>query len=175
VARLFFALWPDDATRDALAKAAASIDVREGRRVQPANLHLTLAFLGNVPSAAQTALMAAEPAPGAAGFALDVGLAGWWRASRVAWLAPLAEPPALHALHAAVNHAATAVGLAIERRAYRPHVTIARHLRRAPRGREAFEIHWQVTDFVLVESLHADAGGRYEVRRRWPLSSRAGN
>ena len=92
MARLFFALWPDAAARDALAKAAACVDVREGHRVRPANLHLTLAFLGSVPAAAQAALMAAEPAPGAAAFTLEVGLAGWWRTSRVAWLAPLEEP-----------------------------------------------------------------------------------
>ncbi len=175
MARLFFALWPDEATRDALAKAAAHVDVREGRRVRPANLHLTLAFLGNVPAAAQTALMAGEPAPSAAAFTLDVGLAGWWRSSRVAWLAPLEEPLALHALQAAVSDAADAAGLPVECRPYRPHVTIARHVRRAPRSLEAFEVRWQVTDFALVESLQGAVGAHYEVRRRWPLAGRVGN
>ena len=175
MARLFFALWPDAAARDALARAAACVDVREGHRVRPANLHLTLAFLGSVPAAAQAALMAAEPAPGAAAFTLEVGLAGWWRTSRVAWLAPLEEPLALHALHAAVGDAASAAGLRVERRPYRPHVTIARHVRRAPRSLEAFQIRWQVTDFALVESLQEAVGARYEVRRRWPLAGRVGN
>jgi len=175
VSRLFFALWPDELTRGALAAAAARVDVREGRRVRAADLHLTLAFLGNVPGAAQAALMTAEPAPRAAAFTLEVGLAGWWRSSRVAWLAPLEEPLALHALHAAVSDAAAAAGLAIERRTYRPHVTIARQVRRSPRGLEAFAVRWQVTDFALVESLQGAAAGRYEVRRRWALADRAGN
>ncbi|MEQ8661605.1 MAG: RNA 2',3'-cyclic phosphodiesterase, partial [Gammaproteobacteria bacterium] len=140
MARLFFALWPDARTRDALAAAAAQVDVRDARRVRPENLHLTLAFLGAVPALAEDALCAVPPAPGATSFALDIGLAGWWRDSRVAWLAPLDVPDALPALHAAVSSAARAAGIAPACQPYRPHVTIARAARRAPRAAGAFAV-----------------------------------
>ena len=45
--RLFFALWPDDALRTALAAATApAIAQVAGQVVPPGNLHVTLAFLG---------------------------------------------------------------------------------------------------------------------------------
>ena len=48
--RLFFALWPGDACRAALARAAApAILAIDGTPVPPRNLHVTLAFLGVVP------------------------------------------------------------------------------------------------------------------------------
>jgi 2'-5' RNA ligase len=50
--RLFFALWPDDRVRAALAVLAAELAAScGGRATAPDNLHATLAFLGNVPAA----------------------------------------------------------------------------------------------------------------------------
>ena len=46
--RLFYALWPDQATRAALMRLQSGL---AGRRIAPGNLHLTLAFLGMQPSA----------------------------------------------------------------------------------------------------------------------------
>ncbi|MEQ8353932.1 MAG: RNA 2',3'-cyclic phosphodiesterase [Gammaproteobacteria bacterium] len=173
MARLFFALWPDAATRRALAAAAAQVDVRDARRMRVENLHLTVAFLGEVTPLAFEALAALPPAPDVRAFTLDIGLAGWWRGSRVAWLAPLAVPAALGALHDAVNATAQGAGIVPDQRPYRPHVTIARAARRAPRAAAAFEVHWQVTDFALVESIAEAAGPCYRVRRHWPLAAPA--
>ena len=51
--RLFFALWPGDALRTALAAAAApAVAQVAGQAVPPGNLHVTLAFLGPVPGSA---------------------------------------------------------------------------------------------------------------------------
>ena len=45
--RLFFALWPDDAVRDALAARRDAIAFAYGGRpMLPATFHLTLAFIG---------------------------------------------------------------------------------------------------------------------------------
>jgi len=49
--RLFFALWPDDATRRALAACASAVVAQTGgREVAAGNLHLTLAFIGERPT-----------------------------------------------------------------------------------------------------------------------------
>ena len=51
--RLFFALWPGDRHRAALAAAAApGLAQVAGQPVPPGNLHVTLAFLGSVPGSA---------------------------------------------------------------------------------------------------------------------------
>ncbi len=48
--RVFFALWPDAAQREALAHAIRkAVKSCGGRPVPPESLHVTLAFLGSVP------------------------------------------------------------------------------------------------------------------------------
>src|SRR5437667_76833 len=44
--RLFYALWPDAATRAALTRLQLAV---RGRNMRPENFHLTLAFLGEQP------------------------------------------------------------------------------------------------------------------------------
>ncbi|MEX2480381.1 MAG: RNA 2',3'-cyclic phosphodiesterase [Gammaproteobacteria bacterium] len=169
--RLFFALRPDAETRAALAAAAQEIDVYDGRRVRPENLHLTLVFLGAVPPPTYARLLSSAAPDMLAPFELSIALAGWWRKSAVSWLAPLEEPPSLLRLQAALAAHARALGCALEDRPFRPHITIARACRRAPRAMDAITVVWQVTDFTLMESRSDDAGARYQVRRRWPLNT----
>ena len=52
MARLFFALWPDEPARGRLAPLAAEVAAQaSGKPVPIAKLHLTLAFLGEVDAA----------------------------------------------------------------------------------------------------------------------------
>lgn len=169
--RLFYALWPDDAARAQLADAAAAVDVRDGRRIRSENLHLTLAFLGSVAPECCARLEQDEFPADLPEITLEITACGWWRATRVAWLAPLETPPALLQLRAAVLAATRAAGLDLERGKYAPHVTVARRVRRAPRTTGRIASRWRVSDFALIES-HAEAlGARYEVLRRWPLAA----
>ena len=168
--RLFFALWPDAATRTALAHAAALVAPYGGRRVRPEHLHVTLAFLGAVPVSTYAALLSAPPVPDVPSFKLHIALAGWWRASRVTWLAPSSVPAPLLALHEVLRSRGLAYGLPAAREAFRPHVTVARATRRGPRV-VACAVDWQVVDFALIESCSDGSGTRYEVRRRWPLGA----
>lgn len=168
--RLFFALWPDAGTRAALAEAAAAVDVRDGRRTRPENLHLTLRFLGEVDAARVPSLLARAPPPALPGFTLTLDDAGWWRASRVAWIAPLAAPAALCGLARGLDEALAGLGFAADPRPFRPHVTVARNLRRAPRVSSPFSVSWRVCDLALVSSVTDPAGPRYEVLGTRPLA-----
>ncbi|MCP5199209.1 MAG: RNA 2',3'-cyclic phosphodiesterase [Gammaproteobacteria bacterium] len=172
--RLFYALWPDAATRAALATAAARVDVREARRVQPGDLHLTLSFLGEI-GAADAERLQERTAPALPGFTLEFGLCGWWRASRVAWLAPLATPVELLSLQAWTTAAGHSVGVPPETRGFQPHVTVARRVTRVPRTSGGLELTWQVTDFALVESLPGGQPERYRVRAAWRLEGPPGD
>ena len=62
-------------------------------------------------------------------------------------------------------------GLAVEAAPYRPHVTVAREVRRAPRATGSIAAHWPVADFALVVSQTDPAGVRYAVLARWPLAA----
>ena len=65
--RIFFALWPDAGARDALSALARDTAAQTGGRAPSAgNLHLTLAFLGDVAAARIAALHALGPAVAAA-------------------------------------------------------------------------------------------------------------
>ncbi|MFO1339910.1 MAG: RNA 2',3'-cyclic phosphodiesterase [Burkholderiaceae bacterium] len=166
-ARLFLALWPDEATRRALQAWQAAVRwPPEARPTAPAHLHLTLHFIGAVPRdrlpALADALGAEAGAFEACTLRLD-GFAVWPRG--IALLQPGRTEPALARLHAALGAALAAQGLPVETRPYRPHVTLARHAAGAVlrEGAPPPPVPWPVREgFVLAES----AGG-YRVLRRW--------
>ena len=50
--RVFFALWPDDATRSAISRATRdAVSLSGGRPIAKDRLHLTVAFLGELTTA----------------------------------------------------------------------------------------------------------------------------
>ena len=180
--RLFVAWLPDAAARDALAAAAASWrasgDVPGLRWVAPANLHLTLRFLGACTAMqrdgmdAGLAALAARRAPCTARTA---GCAAWpsARAPRVLVL-ELAAHPALAELAAACETLARDCGHAAEPRRFRPHVTLARVrpgtiLPSAPPAVPA--IACRVDALALVRSTPGPDGSVYEPLARFPLAT----
>jgi 2'-5' RNA ligase len=155
--RLFIALWPDDATRDAIAAFQHSWDwPREASRTRPERLHVTLHFIGDVARERVPALAAAlqvrfEP------FELDFTAARVWPGG-IAALEPAVVPQPLADLHARLGDALRGVGLSPETRPYRPHVTLARRARRAM-GPQPDGIAWRVrVPHVLVQSLPGGHG-----------------
>jgi 2'-5' RNA ligase len=168
-ARLFFALWPDAAVRQQLARHRPDA----GRPVTAENLHITLLFLGSVDREQQERMTEAAAGVLAPPFQLQLDRLDHWRRSGIRWLGLTMPPPPLLSLHQQLRAAAEAVGIAVEARQYRPHVTLARN---APAiAAQAIEpIHWDVADFCLVESVTGAGGSRYTVRRRWPLQADVG-
>jgi 2'-5' RNA ligase len=68
--------------------------------------------------------------------------------------------PALRSLHEALGRALHGLGRALEARAWRAHVTLARRARGALPPHDALSpLHWRVERAVLVQSH----GGRYIV------------
>lgn len=143
--------------------------VWHGRRIRDEQLHLTLAFLGDVPV---TRLPDATRAAGQVeegAFRLRFLEPGCWPKKRVAWVAPNETPDRLVALVEALTSAVKQTGFGVEERPYVPHVTLLRDARcnAAPDRLEAFE--WKVDDFALVRSTLLPSGSRYEIVERWPL------
>ncbi len=168
-ARLFFALWPGTAERQALAAAANCVTLEGGRRVPPSNLHVTLAFIGAVDAVGEAACLRAAGRVEAAPFALDVDRVGHFPRARVAWLG-LGEPPAaLTALVATLRARLAEEAVNFDPRPFRCHVTIARDVLQLSLPQRAPAVHWPVTEFALVESVTRAAGPRYEVRAGWLL------
>jgi 2'-5' RNA ligase len=163
--RLFTALWPDDPLRDLLAQWQGSWQwPPRAAPVKAERLHLTLHFLGNVQADRIAPLRAAlhlafEP------FSLQLGKPDIW-GNGVAALLPHDTPATLLDLHGRMAKAITGVGLAIEPRPYRPHVTIARRAWHARPPAQPIEAQWRASSgFVLVQSLPGGAG--YEIIERF--------
>ena len=165
--RVFFALWPDDATRTSLVRATRrGVRLSGGRPIAKERLHVTVAFLGEVD--AERLELARGAAPIRVGpFDLVLDLLGVWPQSRVLWLAGREVPDALNTLEHDLWTALEERGFRREERIYRPHVTLARRARAVEETVDP--VHWRVTELALVESLPDGRNVHYEVVQRWPL------
>jgi len=167
--RLFFALWPDAAVRQALARSSREL---LGRRVKPVpaeNLHITLAFAGPVTAAVRDCLATAAGGIRAAPFALTLDHVGHWPRPRILWLGPTHTPAGLWSLVGALNGVFDGCGLQRETRPFQAHVTLARKVRRAPPLAVAAPVAWSISDFSLVESVTGVRGASYRRLVSWKL------
>ncbi len=138
--RLFFALWPDEAVRAQLAHWARELHaVCGGRPTRPENLHVTLAFLGNVEDARVAEVERA--------------------ASEVT--------PCSTSLVAELRSALARSRIAFDSKGFVSHVTLLRDARE-PREMPALDpIEWRLDGFALVRSVALPQGSRYEIRNSW--------
>jgi 2'-5' RNA ligase len=169
-ARLFFAAWPGPDVQDALHEIA--LQARNecgGRAIAARNIHLTLAFLGNVGRTRMAELEALAGATAGSSCDLVVDRIGFFRESRVVWAGVERCPDGLSALVSALSAALRAIEFRLDRRPYVPHATLLRNARRGPPGSGTGPIAWPVRDFALVESVQRGGERIYEVLRRWPL------
>jgi 2'-5' RNA ligase len=128
--RLFFAVELPASVRDALGRLRPADD-RDYRWVDPAQLHVTLAFLGEQPEAALASLeqIGTTAASSSSVMTLKLGAAGSFgprRAPRVLWVGFDGDIPRLLRLQAALTANLSGAGFATEDREFRPHVTLAR-------------------------------------------------
>ncbi len=92
--RLFFALeLPSAVQKQIVQWRATHFPEDAGRPVAADNLHLTLAFLGEVSAEKQRALAALAGRLRQPGFTLTLDDAGQWLRSRVVWLGTRQPPP----------------------------------------------------------------------------------
>jgi RNA 2',3'-cyclic 3'-phosphodiesterase len=178
--RLFFALWPDEEQRTALAHATAkAVRGCGGRPVPAANLHVTLCFLGSVPAVRLTELDAAarriatSRAP-AALLALDFErLEHWARPQLLCALTatrlPAAATVSAQELARALGDATVAAGFAPDLKPFREHVTLARKVVKARFDERIHPVRWRFCAFALIESRTLAAGPVYSVVESYPL------
>lgn len=166
--RLFFALWPDDEQRAALVSVIQSLGpVPAGRPVPAGNLHVTLAFLGNVAPERVPLLREAARARVWPGDALVFDRLAWWPKARLLCLEASALPSAFVASVTAFHEDLRQGGFSIERRPFRAHITLARGVSRVPgddaRPRPVPPFTWPVQGLALVTSMPTPEGSVYRV------------
>ena len=161
--RLFFALpCPTDcAARIEHWRSSLGI---AGKAVAASDLHLTLVFLGSQPAHQLPLLMALASSIRIPDFKLNLDL---WPEGLL-HLAPSHTPDALAQLALRLRQALQEAGFAIEQRAYRPHLTLARHST-LPEIVTAPKVSWTAREFSLFSSAQGVHGAHYRALGSWPL------
>ncbi len=168
--RIFFALWPDDALREGLNCAAATIPVHApARRVPDYNLHMTLHFIGNASLEQLDCLQRQARKVKAPGFDLCLDNQGYFGKARVGWLGCSESPAGLRQLHQELGRRLRPCEYQSEARHYNPHVTMARKIRSVPAKADFEPLAWRVENFVLVESRATADGVKYSVLETYSL------
>ena len=121
--------------------------------VRAENIHLTLAFLGEVEE---------KPAVSIQGHrhSLPIDQARYWAHNQIVWVGSRETPAPLEAL---------SDSLKTETRRFAAHVTLIRKARDPGRLPPLPAVNWSVDEVVLVNSTLSARGSRYEVLQRYPL------
>ena len=158
--RLFYALWPDQATRAALTAWQAQV---QGRKTLADNLHITLAFLGQQPIALLPALKAILKQLPPAELTLVLDRIGYFPRHRIVWAGASALPEALLSLQQTLLQALAQHGMALtDQPGFQPHVTLARDALRPPEI-ALQPVIWRVRQMVLVQSSTQAQAAFYRV------------
>ena len=181
--RVFVAVGISADARQQLIDAVDRIrrDIPQGIQwANPDGMHLTLKFLGNIPSAdVEHLLDCVQPvASSATPFPLHLAGLGMFpnpRKPRVLWAGVDGDLEALSRLQQATEDAITALGYPPEQRPFRPHITLGRPRRSVSDAQlsrvgavvsaldQPSPVGWQVEAVDLMQSELHPSGARYTV------------
>ncbi len=165
--RLFFALWPDETTRQ---KCSDVIDKLSGLGLRPVaakNLHVTLLFLGNIDADQEAAVTAAADTlsvPSAMSVTFDA--LSYWKKPAIYCLTGRRFDQSIAELAEQLAAIAFQYGIKVDERPFKAHITLARKAR-IPIDIEFKPIVWRSDAFCLVESCSNKDGVEYRVIKRW--------
>lgn len=171
-ARVFFALWPDEDGRAAMASWQPPLQqLCGGRLTAAAKLHNTLVFLGEVEFGRLEALQLAAQEVSGAAFQLNFDTARYWGHNHIVYAAPGTVPPKLMQLVGDLEQRLRHHRFKFDKREYKPHITLLRHAQWSDSPLpEMPRVLWKMRDFALVQSISDGQGVRYEVLARFPLN-----
>ncbi|TWI52700.1 2'-5' RNA ligase [Pseudomonas duriflava] len=165
--RLFFGLpCPDRAAREVIAWGLR--EQLKGRLIPAENLHITLAFLGEIPQARLNELLQIGESLHSSCFEITLDRFECW-AHGLICLLPTHKPVALEYLAKEMAERLTQSGYKIDTRRYKAHLTIAR--KSPSRPKQAPSISWTVDRFVLYMSKNDGGRSLYLKLKEWPMTS----
>jgi 2'-5' RNA ligase len=183
--RLFVGLAVDERVKETLERLTLRLRAKEDglRWSAPDQWHVTLVFLGEVDDGARARLVRELAEVRQPVLTLRMERLGVFE--RVGILhAEVEVSTELLRLYEAVAAAVKRVGLEVEERPYRAHITLARS--RNKDGRKTIERlrrtaeqqkldgRWEAAEFLLYESQLSPGGSRYVVRERFALQGQRG-
>ncbi|OHC60376.1 MAG: 2'-5' RNA ligase [Rhodocyclales bacterium GWA2_65_19] len=179
-ARVFFALWPSPEVAERLGTIADAAALSfGGRATRRDTIHLTLAFLGNVPEARLPELSKAVASLRAAPFAINVNHLGFWAHNHLLWAGCKAPSAPLDVLSSQLRRALARAGFRVggEGRDFVPHVTLVRRVPEATAPSDSNPLPsiapliWRSERFVLVRSMLSALGSSYRIIDEFQLTA----
>ncbi|HHH0144433.1 TPA: RNA 2',3'-cyclic phosphodiesterase [Yersinia enterocolitica] len=170
--RLFFALTLPDVLQQRIVQwRADNFPPETGRPIAAANLHLTLAFLGEVSHAKAQVLQQQAGRINQSGFNVTLDDIGHWPGSGVVWLGCKNPQRGLLQLAQLLRSQVARSGCYQTPLPFHPHVSLFRGAIRpvaipAKTTNESF----QADHFSLYESVYARGRTRYNMVQSWPLA-----
>lgn len=166
--RLFFALWPSETTRQKMVAVNDRVELVGVRKLKPANLHLTLLYLGTISSKQQASLVAQVDNLCLRAFAFELDGLAYWQGPKILCLTVMQQPSAMLTLVDSLTEIARGYPIFLHDRPFQGHVTLMRKVRSGV-DLTYTPIHWQADTFVLVESCSTAQGIQYTVLKEWLL------
>ena len=169
--RLFIALCPDGDLRQRVVNLEGLKAVTDfGRRIPFDNIHITLFFLGQVDKPTRSCIEHGAGSIRGKSFELILDRFGYWTRPQILWLAPSHIPPELLSLFENMKARLVKCGVTPDKRPYKPHLTLARKVKKPPPGIKIEPLLWHVKQFSLMESLPSSNGGvNYQELACWEL------
>jgi 2'-5' RNA ligase len=176
--RLFVGLAVDEAVKGTLERLTLRMRAKDDglRWSTPDQWHVTLVFLGEVGDDARAKLVRELGVVRQPGLTLRMERLGVFERAGILH-AEVEVSAELLRLYGAVAAAVRRVGLNVEERPYRAHVTLARSrnreggktiaLLRHSAEQQRLSVRWQAAEFLLYESQLSPGGSRYVVRERF--------
>jgi 2'-5' RNA ligase len=170
--RLFFALAPSGQDKLAIDNWRQKALPGFNKPVPAANFHITLAFLGQTMSGQLDALshkvdrLILPPV-----FAVHLTHVGYWPKPKALWLGCEQIAASHTTLANELNKVSLSVGISLQKRDYRPHLTLVRKCQEnppAPLIEPSFCMEF--SEFHLFESLSTTKGVMYQRRCSWSLA-----
>lgn len=167
--RLFFALQPSKAAIQKISELMRQTDETALKFYQPENLHQTLVFLGETQTSQLAALVQQVNALEMRRFVMQFTQLAYWPKPKIVCLTSSAISEELTQLVSTLETIATMLDFQIQKRPYRPHITLARKANQAVNW-DLKPIIFEAKHFVLMASTPSENGVQYVALHRWALS-----
>ncbi len=129
------------------------------------NLHVTLAFLGELTAPQVSAVISCcHPLP--ARFRIKLDRLGFWQNRGLVWIGAREADPEFTQFVEDLRHRLRRLGFRIDQRLFVPHITLLRKARRRPRI-ALNGLEWTIDEYTLSASELRTDGARYSVLNRW--------
>lgn len=171
--RMFFGLWPDAETRATFAGEDKTVfGGNGGKMVPPDEFHITLRYMGEVPAPLMASLedLGARAARVVQPTVIELDAVEWWREAKVLVRVAKTLPRPMFELDQALQVGLKSIGVAVDPKPLKIHLTIVRNIPPHPNGiGAAVPLAWDAHSLALIEGSPDPAGPRYRVRKQWKL------